>query len=49
MTTPEFTRTSLAIAFALAMLALGTLNPNASFGEVSCGLICEGAAATPAP
>lgn len=47
MSSPELTRTSIAIAFALAMLALGTLNPNGHFGKVSCGLVCNEAILAP--
>jgi len=36
----RFRTTLAAVAFALAMLALGLLNPNADLGRTSCGLAC---------
>lgn len=41
-------RTTLAaLGFALAMLVLGLLNPNAEPGRTGCGLVCDARVATP--
>lgn len=33
--------TLAAVAFALAMVGLGLLNPNAELGRTGCGLVCD--------
>jgi hypothetical protein len=33
--------TLVAVGFAVAMVALGLLNPNAATGRAGCGLVCE--------
>ena len=48
MSAPDATRTALAVAFVVAMLALGGLNPNGALGHGSCGLVCDAAHVTEA-
>ena len=48
MSAHERLRTTLAaLGFALAMLILGLLNPNAELGRSGCGLVCDARVAAP--
>jgi hypothetical protein len=38
----RFRHLCTAVAFALAMLVLGLMNPNAAPGRMACGLVCSG-------
>jgi hypothetical protein len=43
----RFRTTLAALGFALAMLILGLLNPNAVPGRTGCGLVCDAHVAAP--
>lgn len=48
MSAPDRLRTTLtALAFAVAMLLLGLINPNAAPGRHGCGLVCDAHVAGP--
>ncbi len=48
MSSHDRLRTTLAaLGFALAMLGLGLLNPNAVPGHAGCGLVCDARVAAP--
>ncbi len=49
MSAQDRLRTTLAaVGFAIAMVLLGLMNPNAAPGHTGCGLVCEARIAAPA-
>lgn len=43
----RFRTTLVAIGFAITMVLLGLMNPNATTGEHACGLVCDAQVETP--
>lgn len=43
----RFRNTLVAVGFALTMVLLGLMNPNATAGRHACGLVCEARVETP--
>lgn len=43
----RFRTTLVAVGFAVAMMLLGLMNPNATAGRQACGLVCDASVAAP--